>query len=309
MSLKNVIISGANGFIGKNLVSSLRRQNIKLVALDVKFDDVLTSDNGVICVSVADHAINDLKNYIPEDNYDCFFHLAWVGTSGPLRADYDLQLQNVKMACDYIKLCNEIRCKRVVYASSITEMESYEYLQSDNIEPGSGYIYGTGKLAAHLMGETVAKQLGIEFIPVIITNIYGIGEKSARMIYTSLNKLVHKEHCSFTEGYQTYDFIYITDAINSIVAVADKGKPFNRYYIGSGEPKPLREFLLEMRDIVDPVAEIGLGDIPFKGIDISYDQFDLHKVEEDTGYKNKVPFPDGIKLTADWIRGGGQSLK
>ena len=61
MSLKNVIISGANGFIGKNLVSSLRRQNIKLVALDVKFDDVLTSDNGVICVSVADHAINDLK--------------------------------------------------------------------------------------------------------------------------------------------------------------------------------------------------------------------------------------------------------
>ena len=155
------------------------------------------------------------------------------------------------------------------------------------------------------MGETVAKNNGIEFIPVIITNIYGVGEKSARMIYTSVNKLVHKEHCSFTNGYQTYDFIYITDAINSILAVADKGKAFNRYYIGSGEPKPLREFLLEMRDVVDPEAEIGLGDIPFKGIDISYDQFDLHKVEKDTGYKNKVSFAKGIKLTANWIRGGG----
>lgn len=43
------------------------------------------------------------------------------------------------------------------------------------------------------------------------------------MIYTSINKLVHKEHCSFTAGYQTYDFIYITDAINSIIAVAEKG--------------------------------------------------------------------------------------
>ena len=89
----------------------------------------------------------------------------------------------------------------------------------------------------------MAKLNGIEFIPVIITNIYGVGEKSARMIYTSINKLVHKEHCSFTAGYQTYDFIYITDAINSIIAVAEKGKAFNRYYIGSGEPKPLREFL------------------------------------------------------------------
>ena len=109
----------------------------------------------------------------------------------------------------------------MVYASSINEMETYEYLQSDDIEPAGGYIYGTGKLAAHLMGETVAKINGIEFIPVIITNIYGVGEKSARMIYTSINKLVHKEHCSFTAGYQTYDFIYITDAINSIIAVAE----------------------------------------------------------------------------------------
>ena len=96
---------------------------------------------------------------------------------------------------------------------------------------------------------------------------------------------------------------YITDAINSIIAVAEKGKAFNRYYIGSGEPKPLREFLLEMRDIVDPEAELGLGDIPFKGVDISYSQFDLKKVERDTGYKNEVPFAEGIRMTAEYIRG------
>jgi nucleoside-diphosphate-sugar epimerase len=153
------------------------------------------------------------------------------------------------------------------------------------------------------MGETVAKLNNVEFIPVIITNIYGVGEKSARMIYTSITKLINNEHCSFTAGYQTYDFIYITDAINSIVAVAEKGIAFNRYYIGSGEPKPLREFLIEMKNIVAPEAEIGLGDIPFKGKDISYSQFDLKKVAKDTGYKNKISFADGIKLTADYIRG------
>ena len=183
-------------------------------------------------------------------------------------------------------------------------METYEYLQSDNIEPVGGYIYGTGKLAAHLMGETIAKLNGIEFIPVIITNIYGVGERSTRMIYTSLVKLINGERASFTAGYQTYDFIYITDAINSIVEVAEKGKSFNRYYIGSGEPKPLREYLLEMRDIVAPRVELGLGDFEFKGMDISYDQFDLKKVERDTGYKNQVSFAQGIKMTADWIRGG-----
>lgn len=304
--MKNVIVTGANGFIGKTLVGALLEKDYRVVALDVRFDDVLASDERVTCINVLDKEVAALKEEIPQQAYECFFHLAWVGTSGPARADYAVQLNNVKMACDYIKLCSEIGCKRVVYASSINEMETYEYLQSDDIEPAGGYIYGTGKLAAHLMGETVAKLSGIEFIPVIITNIYGVGEKSARMVYTSINKLVHKEHCSFTAGYQTYDFIYITDAIHSIIAVAEKGKAFNRYYIGSGEPKPLREFLLEIRDIVDPEAEIGLGDIPFKGVDISYDQFDLKKVERDTGYKNKIPFAEGIRMTADYIRGEAQ---
>ncbi len=301
--MEYVIVTGANGFIGKTLVNALLEKGYHVVALDIRYDDVLANDSRVTCVNVMNREVAALADEIPHQEYRCFFHLAWAGTSGPARADYAVQLNNVKLACDYIKLCSEIGCKRVVYASSINEMETYEYLQSDDIEPTGGYIYGTGKLAAHLMGETVAKLNGIEFIPVIITNIYGVGEKSARMIYTSINKLIHKEHCSFTSGYQTYDFIYITDAINSIISVAEKGKAFNRYYIGSGEPKPLREFLLEMRDIVDPEAELGLGDIPFKGVDISYSQFDLKKVERDTGYKNEVPFAEGIRMTAEYIRG------
>lgn len=302
--MKKVLVTGANGFIGKTLVKALLESQYKVIALDVRFDDVLTADERVTCVNVMGKEVGSLINEIPVDEYDCFFHLAWAATSGPGRADYVVQLNNVKLACDYIKLCSAIGCKRVVYASSINEMETYEYLQSDNIEPSGGYIYGTGKLAAHLMGETVAKLNGVEFIPVIITNIYGVGEKSARMVYTSIKKLINKEHCSFTAGYQTYDFIYITDAINSIIEVSEKGKAFNRYYIGSGEPKPLREFLLEMKNIVDPSAEIGLGDIPFTGVDISYSQFDLKKVEEDTGYQNKVSFAEGIKMTENYIRGG-----
>lgn len=301
--MKKVLVTGANGFIGRTLVNALVKYGCEVIALDIRFDDELLNNCTVTCINVMNREVASLVSDIPAAEYDCLFHLAWAGTSGSVRADYEVQLNNVKLACQYIELCKVLNCKRVVYASSINEMETYEYLQSDDIEPAGGYIYGTGKLAAHLMGETVARMNGVEFIPVIITNIYGVGEKSARMIYTSINKLLKKEHCSFTAGYQTYDFIYITDAISSIIEVAAKGKAFNRYYIGSGEPRPLREFLMEMRDIVDPNAEIGLGDIPFKGVDISYKQFELKKVERDTGYVNQVSFADGIRMTTDYIRG------
>ena len=297
--MKNVIVAGAGGFIGKNLFRELIKRGYTVTALDINFDEELQS--AATCISVQDKSIEEISDELT-DQYSCFFNLAWLGTSGPLRADYNTQLNNVKLTCDYIRLAAMIHCPRVIYASSINEMETYEYLQSNNIEPSGGYIYGTGKLAAHLMGETVAFQNGVEFIPVIITNIYGIGEKSARLIYTSILKLLKGEHCSFTEGYQTYDFIYITDAINSIVEVAEKGKSFTRYYMGSGEPKPLREFLLKMRDVVNPDAELGLGDIPFKGINIDYSQFELKQVENDTGYLNKVSFEEGIRETAEYIK-------
>ena len=300
--MNKAIITGASGFIGKQLINELLSRNIKIVAIDIRFDDVLLQNKEITCINCKDKNPFDLQKELEILKADTFFHLAWAGTSGSMRADYSVQLDNVKLACDYVVLASKIGCKRFVYASSINEMETYEYLQSDDINPSGGYIYGTGKLAAHLMGETVAKLNGIEFIPVIITNIYGAGEKSARLVNTSIRQLLNGEHCSFTEGKQTYDFIYITDAIASIVEVAEKGKPFNRYYIGSGNPKPLREFLLEMKDVVAPEAELGLGDLPFNGIDISYSQFKLKKVQEDTGYVNKVSFRDGIKMTMDFIK-------
>lgn len=297
--MKNVIVAGAGGFIGKNLVKNLLMREYKVTTLDMKFNKEL--QDSTTCISVRDKNIEDIAAEL-NDEYACFYNLAWVGTSGSSRADYNVQLNNAKLTCDYVRLSALIHCPRVIYASSINEIETYEYLQSNNIEPSGGYIYGTGKLAAHLMGETVAYQNGIEFIPVIITNVYGMGEKSARLIYTSIVKLLKGERCSFTEGYQTYDFIYITDAINSIVEVAEKGKPFNRYYIGSGAPKALREFLLQMRDIVAPNTELGLGDIPFKGSNVDYNQFNMKQIEKDTGYKNKVSFEEGIRMTAEYIR-------
>ena len=72
--------------------------------IDIRFDDVLEDDERVTCVSVMNKEVATLADEIPHQEYRCFFHLAWAGTSGPARADYAVQLNNVKLACDYIKL-------------------------------------------------------------------------------------------------------------------------------------------------------------------------------------------------------------
>ena len=74
------------------------------------------------------------------------------------------------------------------------------------------------------------------------------------------------------------------------------------YYIGSQNPKPLKEFLCEMRDVVDPNIKLGLGEIPFQGVSLTYKEFDVNAVRRDTGFVPEVTFEEGIRNTIAWIK-------
>ena len=118
----------------------------------------------------------------------------------------------------------------------------------------------------------------------------------------SLRKLLNDEHCSFSAGNQLYDFIYITDAAKAFVAIGEKGKTNRTYYIGSQNPRLLKEFLIEMRDCVDPNIAIGLGELPFNGVSLSYTEFDINAVKNDTGFVPSIDFKEGINKTIEWLK-------
>lgn len=56
-----------------------------------------------------------------------------------------------------------------------------------------------------------------------------------------------------------------------------------------------------MRDVIDPNIEIGLGELPFNGVSLTYKEFDIHAVKNDTGFVPNVSFAEGIRNTANWI--------
>ena len=74
------------------------------------------------------------------------------------------------------------------------------------------------------------------------------------------------------------------------------------YYVGSGKPRPLKEFILELGSIVDSEVQLGIGELPFDGVSLNYDEFDMNAVENDTGFISRTSFTTGIKNTLEWIR-------
>jgi nucleoside-diphosphate-sugar epimerase len=302
--MKKAIVTGANGFLGCALCNELSNQGIEVIAVvrnkNVDISKIQHIDNlKVVYCDLSN--FKHLADVITERDADVLFHLAWAGSAGPLRGDIDVQLKNIQYTCDTVKACADLNCKKFVFAASIMEYEIETLMTSDDA-PGINTLYCSAKVAADYMTRTLAGALGISYIRAVISNIYGPGEVSPRLINTSLRKLLSGEHCAFSPGEQIYDFIYITDAAKAFVALGRNGIANRTYYIGSQSPKPLKEFLCEMRDQVNPSLEIGLGEIPFNGISLTYKEFDIFAVKNDTGFIPEVSFDEGITSTINWIK-------
>lgn len=301
--MKTAIVSGANGFVGSALVKVLVKNKIKVIALDLEGHNQNLPNSSMVKFVPFDFTKSDLiRDILLAEKADTFFHFAWVGSAGPGRADYALQLNNAKWTIDCIKLAKEVGCSRFINAGSIMEHETIAATFQQENKPGLGYIYGSGKLVAHTMGMSIASNIGIDLIWAKITNAYGPGELSPRFINTTLRKIINSEELVFTSGTQNYDFVYIDDVAEAFYLIGKNGKPFSHYLIGSSNARPLKEFILELKDAIDPTLKLVFGNIPFSGVNMPLSEFDCSITEKDTEFKAKESFKTGVKKTYDWLR-------
>jgi len=307
--MRRAIISGANGFVGSAVVRELLQNGYEILALDREgcFGNLPTNENvHFIPCDLAE--IGHLKEKLPKQDFDIFFHFAWAGSAGPARADTALQLQNAQWTVDALRAAKELGCSRFLGAGSIMEHETMAAAYAQGNRPGQGYIYGGGKLIAHVMCMSVAAQIGIDLIWPEITNAYGVGERSPRLVNTTIQKCLRGETPQFTAGTQNYDFVYIEDIARAFRLIGEKGKPFHEYLIGSSHAKPLREFLLEMQMAVAPDLKFQFGNIPFTGIDLPLQRFDCSQTEADTGFRAEVSFAEGCRKTMEWWKRQEESV-
>lgn len=301
--MKNVIVTGANGFVGSHVVKELTAQGIHVLALDLPnhCDNIPQSDL-VRFLGVDIFNLSDQIDNIETDKYDTFYHFAWVGSAGPARMDCELQLKNALCTVECIRIAKQLGCARFVCAGSIMEQEVTAAVFTPESRPGMGYVYGVGKLTAHCLCKCVAASEGIDLMWAIITNAYGEGERSPRFVNTTIRKIIHQEPLQFTAATQNYDFVHVQDVAVAFRLIGEHGKPFCEYVIGSGNARPLREFIIEMKDTLAPDAQLIFGDIPFTGVNMPLDAFSTKQTELDCGFRARVSFSDGVKRTMDWLK-------
>ena len=304
--MRKALVTGANGFVGSALVHELLANGIEVIGVDIS-DNSLRYMTNLKFVKLDLANCDKLPEIIFDRDIDVFYHLAWAGVSGELRSNTQAQINNVKYTIDCINASKKIGAKRFVGAGSIMENEALAVTNDQGYIPGAIYvtgsgIYGSCKYAAHALAITTAADAGIDMVWAKITNTYGAGERSKRFINTTLRKILNNEPLKFTSGEQNYDFVYIDDVARAFRMIGESGKRFCSYLIGSGDPKPLKEYILEIKKILAPNRDFEFGNIPFTGANLPLGEYDVSLTEKDTGFKAAIPFSEGIKKTMDWLR-------
>ncbi len=303
--MKKAIVTGANGFVGSNVCKKLCENGVEVTAVIKDENENIDNIKSLSKLSVVFcdlDSIESLTEKISGADYDVFYHFAWVGSAGSLRCDEEIQLKNALWTAKALRTACKLGCKKFVNAGSIMEKETYTAVYTQDSTPGLPYIYGAGKLAARAICKPIANSLDIDLCWAVITNAYGAGEFSPRFVNSTIRKIIAGEPLQFTAATQNYDFIYIDDVASAFYAIGEHGKPNREYTIGSGNARPLKEFIIEMQQALAPEAVPVFGDIPFTGVNMPLSAFDTTAIKDDCGFTPSISFAEGTKLTMDWIK-------
>ena len=309
--MNGVVITGPTGAIGMALIKKCIQEGIKVLAIchrgSKRISHIPKSDLVKVIQADLDEYNDLLKDPYanePKPNtgdYELFIHLAWNGTFGDTRNDTSLQADNIKYTLDAVTLASHLGCKTFVGAGSQAEYGRVNKpLRPDTPTfPENGY--GMAKLAAGQLSRIKCEQLGLKHIWTRILSIYGPYDGEYTMVMSTLKKMLSGEETHFTAGDQIWDYLYSEDAADMILHLAESAEHGTICCIGSGQPRPLKEYIKDMYEVTGCTARLGLGDIPYGDKQVMCLYVDKECVIP--GCKTK--FKDGIRYILDneeWAR-------
>ncbi|MCI2047550.1 MAG: NAD(P)-dependent oxidoreductase [Faecalibacterium sp.] len=300
-TIRSAVITGPTGAIGRALCSLLAAKGVTVYAVCRPGSPraaALPQSEWVHPVVCDMAALDTLKTLLP-GGADAFFHFAWAHTIGPGRDDMPAQIENIRCTLAAVDAAAALGCQVFVGSGSQAEYGRVEgKLRPDTpCSPENGY--GMAKLCAGQMSRVACQKQGIAHVWARVLSVYGPGDGAATMISSAIRALLEKKVPALTKGEQRWDYLYAGDAARAFWAMAARGKDGAVYPVGSGQARPLREYIETLRDAIDPALPLGFGQVPYGPRQVMHLEADLCALTADTGFVPETPFAEGIRKTIE----------
>ena len=335
---KTVLVTGAAGFIGSNLVLKLLKEfeGVRVIGLDNMnnyYDPKLKEERlanlsefsnfSFVKGSLEDKELIDLlfAKYQPAVVVNL---AAQAGVRYSITNPSAYIESNIIGFFNILEACRNNPCvEHLVYASSSSVYGSNKkipYCTDDKVDnPVS--LYAATKKSNELMAHTYSKLYNIPTTGLRFFTVYGPAGRPDMAYFSFTNKLCKGETIEiFNYGNCKRDFTYIDDIVEGITRVMqhapEKGvgedllpiPPYKLYNIGNNQPENLLDFVQILQEELvatgvlpkDYDFEAHKKLVPMQPGDVPITYADTTPLERDFGFKPSTPLRKGLKAFAEW---------
>lgn len=335
---KTVLVTGAAGFIGSNLVMRLFHdfRNIRVIGVDsitdyydvnIKYErlkeiELLNRDWTFVHASIADK--DAVERIFSEDRISVVVNLATQAGVRYSITNPDAYVQsNLIGFYNILEACRHYEVEHLVYASSSSVYGSNKtvpYSTDDKVDnPVS--LYAATKKSNELMAHAYSKLYNIPSTGLRFFTVYGPAGRPDMAYFGFTDKLVKGETIKiFNYGNCKRDFTYVDDIVEGVVRVMqhapekDNGEdglpipPYKVYNIGNSHPENLLEFVTILQEELvragvlpkDYDFDSHKELVPMQPGDVPVTYADTTSLEQDFAFKPGTSLRDGLRNFAEW---------
>ena len=337
---KTVLVTGAAGFIGSNLVKRLFAdvKDIRIVGIDsitdyydvnlkygrLKEIEALGRDWSFVHASIADR--DAVEEIFSKNNVSVVVNLAAQAGVRYSITNPDAYIEsNLIGFYNILEACRHHQVEHLVYASSSSVYGSNKkvpYSTDDKVDnPVS--LYAATKKSNELMAHAYSKLYNIPSTGLRFFTVYGPAGRPDMAYFGFTNKLREGKTIQiFNYGHCKRDFTYVDDIVEGVVRVMQHAPekrtgedglpvpPYMVYNIGNNSPENLLDFVTILQEELisagvlpaDYDFEAHKELVPMEPGDVPVTYADTAPLERDFGFRPSTPLRDGLRAFARWYK-------
>jgi nucleoside-diphosphate-sugar epimerase len=299
--MKRVLVTGADGFLGRNVLVALLRRGFEVHAVGLRVPKEIAP------VGLHWHEANFLDRLAVEALFKSVYpqglvHLAWDTRHGT----YWKSVANLEWTVASLHLLQEFAAaggQRLVIAGTSAEYrwgghlpldESHSLLQPDT-------FYGTCKNALREIVQSWAPIAGVSWAWGRIFNIFGPDEKSQRLVPKIIHTLMAGKPLPFDDGLLLRDFLHVADAGDAFAALlaSEVQGPVN---IASGQPTSIRDLVSMIANHLDALELVSFGAVPVQAAQPARVVATVARLRDEVGWQPPADLAQRVQETCDWWR-------
>jgi nucleoside-diphosphate-sugar epimerase len=296
-----VLVTGATGFVGSQVVRQLLASDVDVAAL------VRPGSERRRLAGVSDQIRileADLKDsaavaaQLARCRPEACIHAAWYAEPGKYLVAPE-NLDSLRSSLALLEELARVGCGHVVGVGTCFEYEMASAPLKEDSPTRPTTLYAAAKLAFSVVAGQRLAQLGIGMAWARLFYIYGPYEDERRLVPAAIKALTAGREFATTSGEQVRDYLHIADVASGLCALS-RNKLDGAFNVCSGEPVTIAGLMQTLGELLGRPELIRLGAFPNREWDPMYVCGDNHRLRTQARWSPRYMLREGFADTVEW---------